>query len=225
MFKPLEVFIGLRYTRAKRRNHFISFISLTSMLGIALGVLALITVLSVMNGFEKELRERILGMASHATVVERGKPLRNWQKVAEAVQSHPKILGAAPFIRGEAMLVHGQRVNGVVVRGISPSEEPKVSIIADKMIAGELSALKPGEYGTILGRSLADALGVEIGDKITVVAPQATVTPAGILPRLRRFTLVGIYEIGMHEYDSALALIHMHPNFIDLYRTQLSADT
>ncbi|MEE9157402.1 MAG: ABC transporter permease, partial [Gammaproteobacteria bacterium] len=110
MFKPLEVFIGLRYTRAKRRNHFISFISLTSMLGIALGVLALITVLSVMNGFEKELRERILGMASHATVIERGKPLRNWQKIAEAVQSHPKILGAAPFIRGEAMLVHGQRV-------------------------------------------------------------------------------------------------------------------
>lgn len=209
MFKPLEVFIGLRYTRAKRRNHFISFISLTSMLGIALGVLALITVLSVMNGFEKELRERILGMASHATVIERGKALRNWQKVAEAIQSHPKILGVAPFIRGEAMLVHGQRVNGVVVRGILPSEEPKVSIIADKMIAGELSALKPGEYGTILGRSLADALGVEIGDKITVVAPQATVTPAGILPRLRRFTLVGIFEIGMHEYDSALALIHI----------------
>ncbi|MCI0400884.1 MAG: lipoprotein-releasing ABC transporter permease subunit [Gammaproteobacteria bacterium] len=209
MFKPFEIFIGLRYTRAKRRNHFISFISLISMLGVALGVLALITVLSVMNGFEKELRERILGMASHAMVVEQGRALQNWPQVAEGILAQPRVHGVAPFIRGEAMLVHGQRVNGVVVRGISPSDEPNVSIVADRMMSGKLSALKPGEYGIILGRSLADALDVKVGDKVTVVAPEATVTPAGILPRLRRFTVVGIFEIGMHEYDSSLALIHI----------------
>lgn len=210
MFKPVEVFIGLRYVRAKRRNHFISFISLTSMLGVGLGVMALITVLSVMNGFEKELTDRILGMASHATVVERGKSLSDWKKLAAEVEHHPGISGVAPYIYAEGMLTHAKSVNGTIIRGILPEEEPKVSVIADRMIQGEFSNLVAGEFNILLGKELARALGVNVGDKVTLVAPQANVTPAGILPRLKRFTVSGIFEIGMHEYDSALALIHMN---------------
>ncbi len=209
MFKPVEVFIGLRYVRAKRRNHFISFISLTSMLGVGLGVMALITVLSVMNGFEKELTQRILGMASHATIVERGESLSDWKMLAEEVEHHPGIVGVAPYFHAEGMLTHAKNVTGTIVRGILPEEEPKVSVIADKMILGKFSNLVAGEFDILLGKELARALGVTIGDKVTLVAPQTNITPAGILPRLKRFTVVGIFEIGMHEFDSALALIHM----------------
>jgi len=209
MFKPVEVFIGLRYVRAKRRNHFISFISLTSMLGVGLGVMALITVLSVMNGFEKELTERILGMASHATVVERGKSLSDWQTLAAEIEHYPGIIGVAPYIHAEGMLTHAKKVNGTIVRGILPEEEPKVSVIADRMIVGEFSNLIAGKFDILLGKELARALGVTVGDKVTLIAPQANITPAGILPRLKRFTVAGIFEIGMHEFDSALALIHM----------------
>ncbi len=209
MFKPFEAFIGLRYVRAKRRNHFISFISLTSMLGVALGVMALITVLSVMNGFEKELKERILGMASHATVIEYGGSLKDWRAVAREVRRHPRIVGVAPYIRAEGMLVNKKRVHGTVVRGILPEQEPDVSTIAEKMIAGSFGALGAGEYGIIIGAELARALNVFEGDKVTLVAPQANITPAGLLPRLKRFTVVGIFRVGMHEYDSGLALIHM----------------
>jgi lipoprotein-releasing system permease protein len=209
MFKPVEVFIGLRYVRAKRRNHFISFISLTSMLGVGLGVMALITVLSVMNGFEKELTERILGMASHATIVERGKSLSDWKTLAAEVEHHPGIIGVAPYFHAEGMLTHAKSVNGTIVRGILPEEEPKVSVIADKMIMGDFSNLVAGEFDILLGKELARGLGVTVGDKVTLVAPQTNITPAGILPRLKRFTVVGIFEIGMHEFDSALALIHM----------------
>lgn len=218
MFKPLELYIGLRYTRAKRRTHFISFISLISVLGMALGVTALITVLSVMNGFEKELRERILGMTAHATVVELGQPLQNWQEVAEVVKRHPRILGAAPFVRAEAMVTHESNVHGVLVQGILPSQEAKVSVIGERMKAGRLDSLQPGQYNIILGSGLARTLKVSVGDKITVVAPQPHVTPAGILPRLKRFTLSGIFEIGMHEYDTALALVHME-DAARLFRT------
>jgi lipoprotein-releasing system permease protein len=209
MFKPVEVFIGLRYVRAKRRNHFISFISLTSMLGVGLGVMALITVLSVMNGFEKELTDRILGMASHATVVERGKSLANWETLAAEIEHYPGIIGVAPYLHAEGMLTHAKSVNGTIVRGILPEEEPKVSVIADRMIEGKFSNLVAGEFDILLGKELARALGVTIGDKVTLIAPQANITPAGILPRLKRFTVAGIFEIGMHEFDSALALIHM----------------
>ena len=209
MFNTFEAMIGLRYVRARRRNHFISFISMTSMLGVGLGVMALITVLSVMNGFEKELKERILGMASHATVIEDGNVLNEWQPIAEEVMRHPDIVGVAPYLHAEGMLVQNKQVNGTIIRGILPSEEPKVAVVTEKMTHGNLNDLKAGEFNIILGKELARKLGLIIGDKVTLVAPQANVTPAGILPRLKRFTLVGIFEVGMHEFDSGLALIHM----------------
>ena len=209
MFSSFESMIGLRYVRARRRNHFISFISMTSMLGVGLGVMALITVLSVMNGFEKELKQRILGMASHATIVEDSGALDNWQPIAEEVSHHPEIIGVAPYFHAEGMLVNRKRVNGTIIRGILPKEEPKVSTVTDTMIQGEINDLKAGEFNIVLGKELARKLAVSVGDKVTLVVPQANVTPAGILPRLKRFTLVGIFEVGMHEFDSALALIHM----------------
>ncbi len=218
MFKPLELYIGLRYTRAKRRNHFISFISLISMVGMALGVTALITVLSVMNGFEKELRERILGMTSHASVLKLGQPLHHWQGVAEVIQHHPRILGMAPFVRAEAMLTHEGNVHGVIVQGILPDREPQVSIVGERMETGHLSTLEPQSYNIILGEGLAKTLRVRVGDKVTLVAPQPNVTPAGVLPRLKRFTLSGIFKIGMHEYDMGLAFIHME-DAMRLFRT------
>lgn len=209
MFKPLELFIGLRYTRAKRRNHFISFISLISMLGIALGIMALIVVLSVMNGFEKELRQRILGVVAHVTVLGNGDGLRDWPEVISAVAGNKDVLGAAPYIHAEGMLTQGSAVSGTVIRGILPAEESKVSQLGTKMVKGSLDNLRAGEYGIVIGSELAFALGVDIGDKVTLTAPQASVTPVGILPRLKRFTVVGIFEIGMYEYDSAFALIHL----------------
>src|SRR3569623_2205315 len=208
MFKPLELFIGLRYTRAKRRNHFISFIALTSMLGIALGVMALITVLSVMNGFQKELRDRILGVVAHATVSGvGGGVVRDWLPLADRSQQVPDVVGSAPYVNGEGRLSSGQAVSGALIRGVVPQAERTVSDVGDKMGAGSLDDLVPVQYGFILGKELALRLGVWRGDKVTLIAPQATVTPAGILPRLKRFTVVGIFEIGKYEYDNALALL------------------
>ncbi|MDZ7750245.1 MAG: lipoprotein-releasing ABC transporter permease subunit [Gammaproteobacteria bacterium] len=209
MFRPLELYIGLRYTRAKRRNHFISFITLTSVLGIALGVTALITVLSVMNGFEKELRERILGMAAHATIQSHDGPMVDWPLITDLARRHPRVTGAAPYVRAEAMLTRGQEVRGAVVRGVSPEFEAQVSQVVSKLTAGTLDDLEAGAWRIILGVELARALGVAPGDKVTLVAPQAQVTPAGILPRLRRFEVSGVFEVGMYEYDAALAIIHM----------------
>ncbi|MDH5301547.1 MAG: lipoprotein-releasing ABC transporter permease subunit [Gammaproteobacteria bacterium] len=209
MFKPLEIFVGLRYTRAKRRNHFISFISLISMLGVAVGVAALITVISVMNGFEKELRERILGMTAHATIRGDGNQLKDWEHVAKLAAQHPQVVGYAPFIAAEGMLSVGDHVQASMVRGILPAQEPQVSDVGEKMVHGELHSLVPGEFGIILGKDLARLLGVMRGDKVTLIVPQANVTPAGIMPRMKRFTVVGIFEAGMYEYDSALALIHI----------------
>jgi lipoprotein-releasing system permease protein len=209
MFKPLGLCIGLRYTRAKRRNHFISFISLTSMLGVALGVTALITVLSVMNGFERELRTRILGMTAHATVSDRGGPLRGWEDLARTVDTHARVEGAAPFVKAEAMLTYLGNVQGVVVQGILPEVEDQVSELGQRMVVGRLNHLRPARFGIILGAELAHGLGAEIGDKVTLITPQSIATPAGVLPRLKQFTLTGLFEVGMHEYDSALALIHL----------------
>jgi len=209
MFRPLEIFIGLRYTRAKRRNHFISFISLISMLGIALGVAVLITVISVMNGFEKELRERILGVVSHATVQAVGKPLHDWSQVSELLREYDSVTGVAPFIHAEGMLSRGGVVSGTLIRGILPSQEGEVSKLGEKMLAGRLDNLQAGEFGIILGKDLARSMGAVLGDKVTLITPQASVTAVGILPRLKRFTVVGIFEIGMYEYDSALALLHI----------------
>jgi len=210
MFKPLELFVGLRYIRAKRRNQFISFISFSSMAGIALGVTALITVLSVMNGFITELRERILGMASHVTVSGYEGELRDWRNVADQVlKMEPRVVGLAPYIRAEGMLTFGQEVSGTIIRGVSPSEEPSVSNVWEKMLQGQLSDLQPGAYNIILGKGLARSLGVVVGDKVTLVTPQAMTTPAGILPRLKRFTVTGIFEVGHNDYDTAMSFIHI----------------
>lgn len=209
MFRPYALYVGLRYTRAKRRNHFISFISLTSMLGIALGVMALITVLSVMNGFEKEVRERILDMVAHLTVTDYRRGIPDWPDVARATESNPKVIGTAPFVEGEGMLIRGKGVNGARIRGVLPDQEPKVSAVGGKMEVGKLSDLRPGAFDVILGRDLARILGVDVGDKITMVTPSLNVTPAGMAPRMKRFDVVGLFHIGMYEYDSALAVIHM----------------
>ena len=208
MFNSFETMIGLRYVRAQRRNHFISFISMSSMIGVALGVMALITVISVMNGFEKELKDRILGMASH-DVIEELNGLKDWQLVINNIKDHPEIVGAAPYFHAEGMLTKDKIVNGVIIRGILPHEETNVAIVAEKMIEGDLNDLKSTEFNIILGAELVRKLNLEIGDKVTLVAPQANFTPAGILPRLKRFTLIGIFEVGMHEFDGGLALIHM----------------
>ncbi len=209
MFRPLELYIGLRYTRAKRRNHFISFISLISIMGIGLGVAALITVLSVMNGFEQELRTRILGMASHASISGYQQPLVDWQRTAQLAMQHPEVVGVAPYVAGEVMLTHGSKVSGALVRGILPEREPAVSTVGEHMRAGALEDLAAGEYRIILGSELAYNLGAHIGDHITMVTPQANYSPAGVLPRLRRFHVVGIFEVGMYEYDRGVALVHL----------------
>ena len=209
MFRPLELFIGLRYTRAKRRNHFISFISLSSMLGIALGITALITVLSVMNGFQEEVRGRILAMTPHATINRWNGVVEDWRAVRDWALEDARVLGGAPYIRGEAMLNHSSLVSGALVQGILPAEEQQVSDIGGKMVEGTLDDLRPGGFGIILGQALANTLGVMVGDKVTVITPQASVTPAGILPRLKRFDVVGLFKAGMYEYDRGLALIHV----------------
>jgi lipoprotein-releasing system permease protein len=209
MFRPLEVFIGLRYTRAKRRNHFISFISLVSILGIAVGVTALITVISVMNGFDKELKDRILGMVSHATIAGVGETVRDWPNALERAKENPHVLGAAPYVEREAML-QGARNAGAMIRGVVPDLEPRVSEIDRRMIRGKLSDLAPGSFGIVLGKELAQMLGgLDVGDHVTVFAPEFSATPIGALPRLKRFTVVGIFEAGMQEYDSGLAVVNM----------------
>lgn len=209
MFRPFELFIGLRYTRAKRRNHFISFISLTSILGIAVGVTALITVLSVMNGFEKELRERILGMASHLTITGPGERLEDWGAVMQRVQSRPGVVAAAPYTQAEAMLSQPSAVSGAIVRGIDPLLEATVTDVGEHMKAGRLENLRPGEYGIVLGRELADALGVGVGDSLMLITSNIAVTPVGALLRERRFIVVGLFEVGMYEFDRGTAFIHL----------------
>jgi lipoprotein-releasing system permease protein len=210
MFRPLEACIGLRYTRARRRNHFISFIALFSILGIALGVLVMITVLSVMNGFQTEVRERILGAASHVTInATGGTGLDDWQTVIDTSSKHPRVIGSAPFVRTEGMLTHGQYVSAAFVRGIDPALEPQVSELHSGLIVGDFAELTPGSFNIYIGKYLARTLGVYLGDKVTMVTPQAAVTPAGILPRLKRFTVAGIFETGHNQYDNGLAVVHI----------------
>ena len=206
---PYELLIGLRYTRAKRRNHFISFISMTSMAGIALGIMALIVVLSVMNGFQEELRTRILGVAAHMEITGGDGRLANWPDLAREVVQHPEVRGTAPYINAQALLAAGNETKGSLIRGLLPEEESKVAEFAQKMLVGQLSDLKPGEWGLILGADLARALGVNQGDKVAVIAPQGVVTPAGMIPRIKQFTVVGIFRMGMYEYDAGLALMHL----------------
>ena len=206
---PYELFIGLRYTRAKRRNHFISFISLTSMVGIALGVAALIVVLSVMNGFQKELRARILGVASHVQITGLDNQLGDWSAIAERSKANREVVAAAPYVNAQAMLANEGNVRGAIVRGIVPALEDQVADIGRHMVSGSLERLQPGEFGIVLGSDLARALRVLPGDRVTLIAPQGLVTPAGLIPRLKQFKVVGIFEVGMFEYDSGLALVDL----------------
>jgi lipoprotein-releasing system permease protein len=208
MFQPLSFAIGLRYLRAKRRNGFISFISLASILGILIGVMALITTISVMNGFQNELRDRILGMVSHATIDGLDGPLENWPQAIALSQKDPRVLGAAPYVQTEALL-QGARRQGALIRGVLPSMEPRVSDLGAKMKQGKLSDLRPGEYNIILGNELAQTLGVGVGDSVNVFVSEATVTPIGPIPRARRFKVCGIFEVGAQEYDFGLAVIHL----------------
>lgn len=208
MFKPLPLFIGLRYTRAKRRNHFISFISLTSILGLALGVAVLITVLSVMNGFDRELKNRILGMVPHATL-NAYEPFRNWKKVVDYSLREKGVVAAAPFNQLQGMLTTGSQVSGALITGIEPAMEKKVSIIQNHMGDGSIDALRDGEFGIVLGSGLAANLGVMVGDKVTLVLPEASLSPAGVIPRFKRFTVVGVFKVGA-DIDGLLAYVNIN---------------
>ncbi len=215
MFRPLFVYIGTRYTRAKRRNHFVSFISLTSMIGLALGVLVMIVVLSVMNGFDHEMRTRVLGMVPHATV-ESATAIDDWRSLADTALENPQVLAVAPFSQMQGLLTHEGKVQKVLINAVDPLEEAKVSIIGDFFQQGRLQDLEPGAFGIVIGDKAAAKLGVSLGDKITFVAPEVTVTPAGMFPRLKRFTVVGIFHVGAGEIDGHVAMTHVQ----DLARLQ-----
>ncbi len=215
--RPYELFVGLRYTRAKRRTHFISFISFISIAGIALGIWALISVMSVMNGFEKEIRARILGAAAHIQILGADGAIGDWQALSGQVKRHPEVVAAAPFVNAQGLLSTGSIVRGVFVRGIVPELEDTVADFGANMKSGKLSDLRPGEFGIALGIGLARALRLNVGDRVTLVSPQGQVTPAGLLPRLKQFTVVGIFSMDHNEFDSALALINMHDAQV-LYR-------
>ena len=209
---PFEWMIGLRYTRAGKRsarNSFISFISLISMAGIALGVAALIVVLSVMNGFQKEVRDRMLSVLSHIEVFDASGSLPDWRVTAAEAMRNKEVRGAAPYVEAQAMVTREDTVRGIMVRGILPAEEPKVSEVAKQVRRGSLNDLRPGEFNIVLGSELARALHIKLGDKLTLIAPQGQVTPAGVLPRLKQFNVVGIFEAGHYEYDASLAFIHL----------------
>jgi len=209
---PYELQLGWRYTRAgraTRRNGFISFISGVSMLGIALGVAALIIVLSVMNGFQKEVRDRMLGVVSHIEIFSRdGQALQDLDAIMAAARKNPEVVGAAPYIASQALVARGEDMKGVLVRGIEPKLEPEVTEFSNSATNGALDKLVPGEFGIVLGGELARSLFVRPGDQVTLIAPGGQVTPAGVVPRLKQFTVVGTFESGHYEYDSALAMIH-----------------
>ncbi|CAE6926220.1 MULTISPECIES: lipoprotein-releasing ABC transporter permease subunit [Pseudomonas] len=215
MFRPLFVFIGTRYTRAKRRNHFVSFISLTSMIGLALGVLVMIVVLSVMNGFDHEMRSRVLGMVPHATI-ESPTPLSDWRSLGDKAMANKQVLAVAPFSQMQGLLTNNGKVSKVLINAVDPVEEAKVSIIGNFFKQGSLDSLKAGEFGIVIGDNAAKKLGVGMGDKITFVSPEVSVTPAGMFPRLKRFTVVGIFHVGAGEIDGYLAMTNVE----DLARLQ-----
>ncbi len=227
---PYEWQVGLRYTRAgKRRGEvdqtgkagdgFVSFIAAISMAGIALGVAALIVVLSVMNGFQKEVRDRMLSVLAHVEVYNPETGVADWKDLAAQAARNPEVRAAAPYVQGQAMITRDDVVRGVLIRGVEPADEAKVSDLATEMRAGKLGDLTPGGFGIVLGSELARAFGVRVGDKVNVLAPQAIVTPAGVLPRLKTFTVVGVFESGHYEYDSTLALVDID-DAAKLYRQE-----
>jgi lipoprotein-releasing system permease protein len=207
MFRPLPLFIGARYTRAKRRNHFISFISMTSMIGLALGVLAMIVVLSVMNGFQREMSSRILGLVPHASLLGE-RPLDDWRHVADTALKDPAVMAAAPLTELDGMLSYKGAMQPIQVSGIDPAEEGKVSIVGQHILRGSLQDLRPGEYGVIVGELTARRFGLRGGDKLTLIVPEISSAPGGITPRMQRLTVVGVFKVGA-ELDGSQAYIHV----------------
>ena len=215
MFKPLPVAIGLRYLRAKRRNGFISFISLASILGIALGVAALITTLAVMSGFQREIRDRMLQMVAHATVSGYGEPIEDWPRAVQMARADARIAGAAAYVETESLL-SGARKQPAIIRGVVAAEERKVSVLGEKMVQGSLESLTPGSFNIVLGKELAMWLGVNVGDNVVMMTSEARSTPVGALPQLKRFTVSGLFEAGYNEFDRGMAFVNMR----DLQRVQ-----
>ncbi len=207
MFRPLSIFIGARYTRAKRRNHFISFISMTSMIGLALGVLAMIVVLSVMNGFQREMSARILGMVPHAALLG-VKPVDDWQAVAATALKNPQVIAAAPLTELEGMLSYKGLMQPIQISGIDPAQEAKVSIVANHIVQGRLDDLKPDEFGVVIGEITARRFHLNVGDKLTLIVPEVSTAPGGITPRMQRLNVVGVFKVGA-ELDGSMGLIHM----------------
>ncbi|MFV7423782.1 lipoprotein-releasing ABC transporter permease subunit [Stenotrophomonas geniculata] len=208
MFKPIPVAIGLRYLRAKRRNGFISFISMASILGIALGVTVLITTLAVMSGFQKEIRSRLLQMTAHTTISRDGEPMPDWMRVVDVARKDPRVAGAAPYIEIQSM-ISGPRVQGAIIQGIDPALEPKVSVIDKKITKGSYDSLTPGSFNVLLGKELALWLGVDVGDQVLVTFAEVQGTPAGAVPRMKRFTVSGIFEAGYNEVDRGVGFANM----------------
>ncbi len=219
---PFELTIGLRYTRAGRRGRrkdgFMSFISGMSVASIALGVMALIIVLSVMNGFQKEVRDRMLSVLAHVEVVHLGGPVKDWQKTAAQLKQNPEIVAVAPYVSGQALVSTGRSVKGIMIRGVDPQAEPLVSDIAKNLRTGHITDLKPGEFGILLGSDLARSLGVSPGSKITLIVPKGNITPAGFVPRMKQMTVKGVFSSGHYEFDSAMALMDID-DAATLYRT------
>lgn len=209
MYKPLALFIGLRYTRSRKKNHFVSFISLSSMLGIGLGVMVLVTVLSVMNGFDQEIHNRFFGIAPEITVTGSNEKLADWPSVAKKIQGIPEIKGLAPYAAGQGLLTHDGQVLPIILTGIDPQMEDSVTHLSKKLLVGSLDNLE--HFGVILGKTLADNLGLMMGDKVTIMIPQATITPAGMIPRFKRFTVVGVFSAGTgFSFDTKLAFTHIN---------------
>lgn len=219
MFRPFFLFVGTRYTNFKRRDHFITFISIVSMLGIALGITVLITVLSVMNGFTKEIRARILSVTPHVMINEGwGEPLKDWQKLAKQVSSYPNVEAVGPYVDGQGMLTRGREVRGVVIKGIDPTAVDAVFPLHNTLKTGKVDDLKPGQFGVILGAYLAKTLGVNVGDMVTLVIPEINVSMMGAAPRLKRLPVVGIFEVG-YIYDSGFAFMHIQ-DAAKMFKTQ-----
>ena len=209
MFSKFELIVGLRYLRAKQKNSFVSFISLVSIIGIALGVAALITVLSVMNGFQHEIREKIIGVSAHMQIMDASGQLQNWQSIAQKTKSNTEVVAYAPYVDGQALVSFDGNVNGVIVRGVDPTIERNVENTDNHMVSGSFTTLESGKFNVMIGEDLARSLGVTIGDKITLITPDGVTTPAGMIPRLKRFTITGVFNTHMQEYDSGLIFINL----------------
>lgn len=209
MFQPMELFVGLRYTRARREKHFISFISLASMIGIAIGVLVLITVLSVMNGFEQTMRERIMGMLAHVTVSEHDLSVSDWQNVQKDLLNFPGVKAVSPFIEKPAMLNQGDEARAAVLQGIVPELEQQVSTVFKHVIKGDMQTLQPGSFNVAIGATMAKELNIDVGDALTLVSPSEDALETGEMPALQRFTIAAIFRVDMQQFDTTTAYVNL----------------